>query len=324
MLGLDTEDIDLSKNSRMIQVLAKADLTQLVDTLVKFQDIGANLENSLHGLAYDLKTNEEHLSLFNELRRLNDMSILSSVLINWMKISPDAVFERLNEIEDSAERKKLSDSAFHFWMMNKPEMAADHHLANASNKLEMLKNIMRLWPDKKASDALNWISSQSDIDNNRHKINYLKDLSRTDPNFVKSHLSDINLNGDETIDFYKSLYNGFKRKSSADAEQFLSALPFKDEILGKTPEKTAPADGYTAAINKGFRRYFDFKHEKSFALAIGDNGAYAYSYYVNKASQSEASQLAMRGCEVRRHKQNITNKCKIYAEGDVTLFNLTP
>lgn len=324
MLGLATEDIDLNKNSQLIKVLAKADLTQLVATLTKFQDIGVKLENSLSGLAYGLKTNDEHLSLFNELRQLNDMSILSSVLINWVKISPTAVFERLNEIEDSAERKKLSDSAFHYWMYDTPEAAADHHLANASNKLEILKKIMRIWPNKKASDALNWITAQSDIDTNRYKIDYLKGLSRSDPKFVQAHLDDIDLNDNEKIGFYKKLYNGFKRKSSADAEQFVNTLAFKDEVLGKATEKATAKNDPIAKINKAFRIYFDFKHDKAFAIALGDNGTYAYSYMVNKQSQSEANQLALNRCEVYRHKHNVDNKCKIYAEGDVTLFNLTP
>jgi hypothetical protein len=324
MLGLANEDIDLSTNSRLIAVLAKADLKQLVSTLAKFQDMGIELENSLSLIAYGLKTNDEHLSVFNELRQLNDMSILSSVLINWMKISPTDVFERLNEIEDIAERKKLTDTAFHFWMLDTPEVAADHHLANASNKLEMLKKIMRIWPDKKASDALVWISAQSDIDTNRYKIDYLNGLSRSDPKFVESRLNEINLNGDEKIGFYQSLYKGFKRKSSDDAEQFLNTLPFKDEVLGITTEKEQSSDTRITKINKAFIRYFDFKYDKAFALATGDNGRYAYSYVVNKQSQNEANQQALSRCEQRRHKHNIESECKIYAEGDVIMFNLTP
>lgn len=323
ILDLPIEDINLSEHSQLIQTLANGDLKRLVGTLVKFKDLGIKLDNSLSGFTYGLKTSGEHLNLFNELRQLNDMSILGSVLINWMKISPTDVFDRLNEISDMAERIKLTDSAFHYWMYDKPEVAADHHLANASNKVKMLKKIMRIWPDKKAADALTWISGQSDIDTNRYKIDYLKGLSRTDPEFVESQLHDINLNNSENIDFYKKLYSGFKLKSSADAEQFVNALPFKDEVLGNTTENTAPTDSYITKINKAFRRYFDFKYDKTFALAIGDNGAYAYSYVVNKASQSEANQLAISRCDQRRYKNNIANKCRIYAEGDVKLFNLT-
>ncbi|MFT6991983.1 MAG: hypothetical protein ACJASL_003980 [Paraglaciecola sp.] len=39
MLGLANEDIDFSTNSRLIAVLAKADLKQLVSTLAKYQDV---------------------------------------------------------------------------------------------------------------------------------------------------------------------------------------------------------------------------------------------------------------------------------------------
>jgi hypothetical protein len=324
MLALANEDTDLSKNSSLIQVLAKADLKQLVRTLAKFQDSGVKLENSLSSIAYGLKTDDENLRLFNELRQLNDMSILTSVLFNWVKISPAAVFERINEIEDIAERKRLSDSTFHYWMYDTPEAAADHHLASASNKLQMLKKIMQIWPNKKASDALIWISAQSDIDTNRYKIDYLNKLSYLEPKFVQSHLTDISLNDDEKVDFYQSLYNGFNRKSSDDAEKFLNTLPFKDEVLGITTEKETPVDNRITKINKAFSQYFDFKYDKAFALAIGDNGAYDYSYVVNKPSQNEANQLALSRCEQRRHKRNLTNKCKIYAEGDVIIFNLTP
>lgn len=323
MLELANEDIDLSANSSLIAVLAKADLTQLVDTLGKFQEMGVSLEHSLNSTAYGLKTDSEHLNLFNELRQLDDMSILSSVLMNWIRLSPTAVFERLNQIEDIAEREELSDSAFHYWMLDAPEDAANHHIANASNKSEMLKRIMRIWPNDQALGALTWISTQSDIDTNRYKIDYLHRLSYYEPKFVQSHLDDINLNDDEKIGFYQNLFNGLKRKSSEDAEQFLNTLSFKDEIVGTTTEKENSADNRIAKINKAFSKYFDFKYDKAFALALGENGAYAYSYVVNKPSQSEANQLALSRCEQRRHKYNVNNKCKIYAEGDVIMFNLT-
>lgn len=323
-LALANEDTDLSANSILINALAKADLKQLVRTLAKFQDKGVKLENSLSSIAYGLETNDEHLSLFNELRQLNDMSILSSVIHRWVKISPQAVFDRLHDIEDIAEREKLTDSAFFSWMYDTPEVAADYHLARTSNKLEMLKEIMQTWPSKKASNALTWLSAQSDIDTNRYKIDYLKRLSYSDPKFVQSHLYDINLNDQEKIGFYQSLYKGFKNKSSADAEQFLNTLTFKDEVLGISTEKEQPTDNRITRINQAFSKYFDFKYDKAFALATDDDGDYAYSYVVNKPSQHEANQLALSGCEQRRHKHKVDNECQIYAEGDVIIFNLTP
>lgn len=323
-LALANENTDLSTNSMLIKALANADFKRLVLTLAKFQDKGVKLENSLNSITFGLETNDEHLSLFNELRQLNDMSILSSVMLNWIKISPHAVFERLNEIEDIAEREKLSDSAFFYWMYDSPEAAADYHLARASNKLKMLKEIMQKWPDKKASNALAWISAQNDVDTNRYKIDYLNSLSHSDPKFVQSQLYDINLNDEEKIGFYQSLYKGFKSKSSDDAEQFVNTLTFKDEVLGISTEKEQPADKRITKINQAFSKYFDFKYDKAFALATGDNGAYAYSYVVNKPSQNEANQLALSGCEQRRHKHKVDNECKIYAEGDVIIFNLTP
>lgn len=324
LLALPVEDIELDKSSALINVLAKADLNQLLDTLVKFQDKGIKLENSLSLLAYGLETSEEHLSLFNELRQLNDMSILTSLLINWVKISPTAVFERLNQIEDSAERKKLSDSAFFYWMYDSPEVAANYFLTNATNKLAMLKKIVGTWPDKKAADALTWISAQSGIDTNRFKIDYLKDLSRSDPQFVQAHLHNIDLDDNEKMAFYRDLYHGFLQKSSADAEQFLSTLPFSPEMLGITTEQTNPADTLVTKIDKAFRKYFDFKYEKAFALAIGNNNEYAYAYVVNKSSQDEANQLALSRCDKYRHQHNVESECKIYAQGDEILFELTP
>jgi hypothetical protein len=322
MLELAHEDIDLSANSTLLNVLAKADLPQLIDTLEIFKDMGVSLEDSLSSIGFELKTSEEHLNLFNELRRLDDMSILSSAIINWVKINPTALFERLNQIEDIAEREELSRTASYYWMYDSPEIAADHLLANASNEIETLKDIMRAWPGKKAADALAWISEQSNIDTNRFKINYLKKLSYSEPEVVQSHLADINLNEDEKINFYRNLYNSFKSKSSKDAEQFLNTLSFKDEILDVAAENENSGNNRIAKINQAFNKYFDFKYKKAFALALGDNGAYAYSYAVNKPSQNEANQQALSQCEQYRYKHNVNNQCEIYAEGDVRMFNL--
>ena len=322
MLELADESIDLSANSTLLNALAKADLPQLIDTLEIFKDMGVSLEGSLSSIGFELKTSEEHLNLFNELRRLDDMSILNSVIINWVKINPTAVFERLNQIEDIAEREELSRTASYYWMYDSPEIAADHLLANASNEIETLKDIMRAWPGKKAADALAWISEQNNIDTNRFKIDYLKKLSYSEPEVVQSHLADINLNEDEKINFYRNLYNSFKSKSSKDAEQFLNTLSFKDEILDVAAENENSGNNRIARINQAFNKYFDFKYKKAFALALGDNGAYAYSYAVNKPSQNEANQQALSQCEQYRYKHNVSNQCEIYAEGDVRMFNL--
>ncbi|WP_032097529.1 MULTISPECIES: hypothetical protein [unclassified Alteromonas] len=324
MLEFAHEDIDLSANSTLLNVLAKADLPQLIDTLEMFKDMGVSLKNSLTSIGFELETSEEHLNLFNELRRLDDMSILKSAIIDWVKIDPTALFERLNQIEDIAERENLEQTAFYFWMSDSPEDAANHFLANASNEVKTLKDIMRAWPNKRADDALAWISEQSNIDTNRFKIDFLKKLSYSEPEVVQSHLADINLNDDEKIDFYRNLYNSFKSKSSKEAEQFLNTLSFKDEILDVAAENENSGNNRIAKINQAFNKYFDFKYKKAFALALGDNGAYAYFYVVNKPSQHEANQLALSQCEQYRYKHNVSNKCEIYAEGDVRMFNLVP
>ena len=129
ILNLAPEDIDLNAHSALLNVLAKEDLTLLIDTLAQFKEMGADLENSFNLMGYELETSEEYLNLFNELRRLDDMSILHSVMINWAKTSPTDVLERLNQIEDNAERKELSRTVFYSWMRNSPEIAADYFLA---------------------------------------------------------------------------------------------------------------------------------------------------------------------------------------------------
>ncbi|NDW21884.1 hypothetical protein [Alteromonas hispanica] len=324
MLNLAPEDIDLNAHSALLNVLAKEDLTLLIDTLAQFKEKGADLENSFNLMGYELETSEEYLNLFNELRRLDDMSILHSVMINWAKTSPTDVLERLNQIEDNAERKELSRTVFYSWMRNSPEIAADYFLAEAANKVEILKDIMRAWPEDRASDALVWISSQSNIDANRYKIDYLQGLSYLKPNFVLANLTSINLDKDEEVAFHRNLYNSFKRKSSKDAAQFLNTTPFKDEILGIATEQENSDENRVAKINQVFNKYFDFKYKKAFALALGANGTYAYSYVVNKPSQNEANQLALSRCEKYRYRYNVDNACEIYAEGDVKMFNLMP
>ena len=324
MLNLAPEDIDLNAHSALLNVLAKEDLTLLIDTLAQFKEMGADLENSFNLMGYELETSEEYLNLFNELRRLDDMSILHSVMINWAKTSPTDVLEHLNQIEDNAERKELSRTVFYSWMRNSPEIAADYFLAKTGNKVETLKDIMRAWPEDRASDALVWVSSQSNIDANRYKIEYLRNLSFLKPNFVQDNLANINLNKDEEIAFYRNLYNGFKRKSSVDAAQFLNTTAFKDEILGVAAEKENSSENRVDKINQVFNKYFDFKYKKAFALALGANGTYAYSYVVNKPSQNEANQLALTRCEKYRYRHNVDNACEIYAEGDVKMFNLMP
>lgn len=324
LLMLNIEDISLSENSRLLNILAGSDLKRLVQILGKFKDLGIKLDDSFHGITYGLTTNQEHLNVFNELRQLNDMSVLTSVLVGWVKVSPTGVFDRLSEIEDDNERTELTKSAFHFWILNAPEMAANYKLENSINKVETVKDILRIWPDEKAADALLWLSSQNNIDTNRHKIDYLEELSYSNPAFVQSHLNEVSLNEDEKIDFHKRIYAGFQRKSSADAEQFLSTLPFRNKIIEDTPKTSTTSGDRINKINKAFRRYYDYKYEKAFALSIDDKGAYAYSFVVNKASQSEANEIAIHRCEQRRHKYNVDNRCKIYAEGDVTLFDLIP
>ncbi|MFC3121402.1 hypothetical protein [Agaribacter flavus] len=323
LLYSNAKDVNMRENMQLLAALAKTNISRVVDVLLELTEKGVELDNSLIHLSFDLNTSEEHRELFNQLRRFDDMSLLGSVFGSWIELSPMDVFDRLNQIENINEREKLTETALFYWSLRKPEAAANYRLTHASNKLETVKDIMRTWPNEKATEALEWLSQQSDIDSNYHKISYLRNLSYLEPEFVEAHLNDIQLSDDQKIDFYKQIYQGYQRKSSTDAEQFAAKLPFGDQIIDKK-EEPIPAEDLVSKINRIFERYYDYKYDKAFALAMDDKGGYAYSFVVNKASQDEANALALQRCEQHRKKHNVDSRCQIYAEGDMTLFNLAP
>jgi hypothetical protein len=324
ILVLENEDIDLAEHNSLINALAKIDIDQLVPKLARFEDKGIKLEESLRSLASGLQTSDEHLTLFDGLRELDNISILDSVVFHWVRVSPEDALERIALIEDSNERQQLGDSAFLSWMYNEPEQAASYKLSNSENRLEAVKEILKRWPSENAPKAINWISKQNDIDINRSKIDYLTRITYREPRFVLSHLNEINLPENEKVRFHKSLYNALKGVSSSEAEAFLNTLAFKDEILESGNKRSTASSNRVQVIGQAFKKYYDFKLSKAFAVALGDEGAFAYSYVVNKPTQDEANQQALERCDGYRYKHNIASPCKIYAEGDVTLFNLTP
>ena len=324
ILVLENKDINLAEHASLIQTLAKFDINQLIPKLAQLQEKGVKLEPGLTFLSSGLQTSEEHLILFDALRELDDISILNSVIMNWVRVSPEVVLEHVSLIEDSNEREQLHDTALLFWMYDDPEQAASYKLATSDNGLEAVKEILNKWPSDNGSEALNWITKQSDIDINRLKIHYLDRAIYSEPRFVLSHLNEINLPENEKVGFHKSLYNYLKGVSSSEAEAFLNTLAFKDEILESGNKKSTASSSRVQVIGRAFKKYYDFKLSKAFAVALGDEGAFAYSYVVNKPTQDEANQQALERCDGYRYKHNIESPCKIYAEGDVTLFNLTP
>lgn len=321
-------DTGVPANSDFISILAKHNLEELMYLLVQYKNKDIDISSELFSVSYHLETSDEFSAFYDELRKLNDIGLLVSPLMQWLKISPDDVFAKLNQIEDVDERKMLIDDAYHYWMYVDPETAANKRLADASNKKTELTDILSRWPDKKSEQAWAWLSQQDGIDINSFKIQLLDELSYSSPDFLLKHLADVSLDNDEKTSFNHKIYSGLKRRSSEEARQFLTTLSLSSQadvqalIDEKETPKATPRGSYRDSINKGFNQYFHYKEAKAFAVAIDNDDAFSWGYSVNRKDQETANQAALEICQSNRQKSKVNDHCKIYAKGDSKLFNL--
>ncbi len=321
-------DTGVPANHEFISILAKHNLEQLMHLLVQYKNKEIDISSELFSISFDLKTSDECSAFYDELRKLNDVSLLRSAIRQWLEISPDDVFAKLNQIEDVDERKMVIDDAYHTWMYVDPAAAANKRLADAADKKSELTDILRLWPDDESEQAWAWLSQQDGIDINRFKIQLLDELSYSSPDFLLKHLANVSLDNDEKTSFNQKIYSALKRRSSEEARQFLTTLSLASQaevqalIDEKQTPKVTPGEDYRDSINRGFNRYFHYKEAKAFAVAIDDDGAFSWGYSVNREDQQSADQAALAVCQKNRRKHKVTNDCKIYAKGDSKLFNL--
>lgn len=321
-------DTGVPVNHEFISILAKHDLELLMHLLAQYKNKEIDISSELFSISFDLKTSDECSGFYDELRKLNDVNLLRSAIRQWLEISPDDVFAKLNEIEDVDERKMVIEDAYNTWMYVDPETAANKRLAVASNKKSELTDILRWWPDDESEQAWAWLSQQDGIDINSFKIQLLDELSYSSPDFLLKHLADVSLDNDEKTSFNHKIYSGLKRRSSEEAQQFLTTLSLSSQadvqalIDEKETPKTTPRESYRDSINKGFNQYFHYKEAKAFAVAIDDDGAFSWGYSVNRKDQQSANKAALEICQKNRRKSKVTDDCKIYAKGDSKLFNL--
>ncbi|WP_044556001.1 hypothetical protein [Shewanella piezotolerans] len=321
-------DTGVPANREFISILAKHNLELLMHLLVQYKNKEIDISSELLSISYRLETSDEFSGFYDELRKLNDIGLLASPLMQWLEISPDDVFAKLNLIEDVDERKMLIEDAYNTWMYVDPETAANKRLADASNKKSELTDILRWWPDDESEQAWAWLSQQDGIDINSFKIQLLDELSYSSPDFLLKHLADVPLDNDEKTSFNHKIYSGLKRRSSEEAQQFLTTLSLSSQadvqalIDEKETPKTTPRESYRDSINKGFNQYFHYKEAKAFAVAIDDDGAFSWGYSVNRKDQQSANKAALEICQKNRRKSKVTDDCKIYAKGDSKLFNL--
>lgn len=328
--GVNTANSEtkFSANSALISELAKHDLNRLMDSLLQYKNQGVDISSSLVGLSMGLKSSDELSNIFDQLKKFDDSKLFDFAMLQWIEISADDLFDKLDDIDDANQRKVLTEKAQRYWLMKDPESAAEALLMQGENKKEILADIIQRWPNDQAEKGLLWLSRQEDIDINSYKIELLDDLIYSKPEFVQAHLDDIVLDEDKQAAFHLKLYNQLKNRSTNQAEQFLDGLSNKNDVVAliekesETPKESTSTINYRDVIKKAFNNYYNYKEAKAFAVAIDSEGGYAWSYRVNKTNQSMANQSALEGCEKYRLRQNITSACTIYAEGDVLLFEL--
>ncbi|GHF79887.1 hypothetical protein [Thalassotalea marina] len=321
-------ETELTSYSTLIGVLAKHDLNRLMDSLLQYKKQGVDISGSLWSISSDLKSSDKMSNLFDQLKQLDDLNLLDSAIYKWIEISADDLFNKLNDIDDAHERKVLIEKAQRYWFIKDPENAADSLLLDEENKNEALNDIVQSWPSDKAEQGLIWLSRQEGIDVNRFKVELLDGFIYSRPEFVQAHIGDIELDKDDQAEFHLKLYLQLKDRSANKAEQFLDGLSNKNDVIALIEEKAEKSKestlviNYRDAINKAFSNYYNYKESKAFAVAIDSDGNFAWGQNVNRANQSIANQAALEVCEKYRRQENLTSACRIYAEGDVLMFDL--
>lgn len=225
--------------------LARQDIYLAMDNLEPFMDNANSINSAVSGLASTLTSTDEFERLLDKTKDLDSKKLTQSVIREWAKKDPEQALQWLTNVADAKEKRGLEERLYRTWLYTDSDTAASSYMASAdSSNIQskakfVAKHLSYISPDK----ALNWIQNQTEIDTAPLMRNLVKDSAYRNPVFAAKHL-DIFTDKKDIIDRSTSIYLGFERNSQNQANNFLAASDYKNEIEAAIEQRKARIKKY--------------------------------------------------------------------------------
>lgn len=212
--------------------LASKDVNDAFNKLSEIENTGTKIHLAAQGFSQSLNNKEEYIEFIERSEELDNLKIKYSLVRNWAQKSPLEVIEWSDTLEESKQQEKLQETIFRAWSSTAPQTAANWYIekADESNKQSQASNIILSWGMQDPKAALNWLDEQSNFDTQSTIVQLFNRTTYSDPDFVIDNFERLNNDKDKgNTSFY--IYQSLERSSPKKAAEFLSASPFKKEII---------------------------------------------------------------------------------------------
>jgi hypothetical protein len=213
--------------------LAKQDLSLAIDKLNEIIELGYSARMPVMGLTDHIDSKQDFVDLLVLTEALNNHVVEEGIIDKWASQNPEQVSDWLLEEYAGENLERLKDSFVRAWSYHDREGSGNWLVDNtASDKVgQKVVKFLDSWSWDNPEAAMQWFSKQPNaVYNQKTFSEFINDAAFLNPQFATKYMS--YLDGEKPKEeLAKRIYQGFKRNSTQQANDFLEQSPFKDEIL---------------------------------------------------------------------------------------------
>ncbi len=226
-----------SNMTRLFHELAKQDVDLALEQLFELPE-ELSARGAVRGVILELSKDHDFIDVVDKFSGQGDDRNVTNLIAKWPNSRLDEVSTWINQVESVDARREYSRNLLYEWLGNDSRAATDWYMNNATEVPEdvRVKRILSAWPRRDLEPALNWLQSQTNIDQAEMTKTLLSRHTSSSPAVVEANLTLLEPYPKQYLSIAKKLYRTYKKMDPAKAEAFVEGSPHK-QILAPAISK---------------------------------------------------------------------------------------
>jgi hypothetical protein len=217
-----------SNMTRLFHELAKQDVDLALEQLFELPE-ELSARGAVHGVILELSKDHDFIDVVDKFSGQGDDRNVTNLIAKWPNSRLDEVSTWINQVESVDARREYSRNLLYEWLGNDSRAATDWYMNNATEVPEdvRVKRILSAWPRRDLEPALNWLQSQTNVDQAEMTKTLLSRHTSSSPAVVEANLTLLEPYPKQYLSIAKKLYRTYKKMDPAKAEAFVERSPHK-------------------------------------------------------------------------------------------------
>ena len=154
-----------SNMTRLFHELAKQDVDLALEQLFELPE-ELSARGAVRGVILELSKDHDFIDVVDKFSGQGDDRNVTNLIAKWPNSRLDEVSTWINQVESVDARREYSRNLLYEWLGNDSRAATDWYMNNATEVPEdvRVKRILSAWPRRDLEPALNWLQSQTNVD----------------------------------------------------------------------------------------------------------------------------------------------------------------